>query len=91
MWTGVQWTGTIGAGQTQLWFTWGWPAHRHVIWHIMSTTVALGSPEHRLGRCSRAGEPNAVHLLDYREEPYVANADVRGALRRAFVARGVHP
>ena len=44
MWTGVQWTGTIGAGQTQLWFTWGWPAHRHVIWHIMSTTVALGSP-----------------------------------------------
>ena len=44
MWTGVQWTGTIGAGQTQLWFTWGWPAAKHVIWHIMSTTVANGSP-----------------------------------------------
>jgi hypothetical protein len=44
MWTGVQWVGTIGPGQTQLWFTWGWPAYRHVIWHIMSTTSAPGSP-----------------------------------------------
>ena len=44
MWTGVQWTGTINPGQTQLWFTWGWPADRHVIWHIMSTTAAPGGP-----------------------------------------------
>ena len=44
MWTGVQWTGTIGPGQTQLWFTWGWPADRHVLWHIMSNTPAVGSP-----------------------------------------------
>jgi hypothetical protein len=44
MWTGVQWTGTIGAGQTRLWFTWGWPANYHVIWHLMSNTVANGAP-----------------------------------------------
>jgi hypothetical protein len=44
MWTGVQWTGTIDPGQTQLWFTWGWPADRHVIWHLMSDTAAPGSP-----------------------------------------------
>ena len=44
MWTGVQWTGTIGPSQTQLWFTWGWPADLHVIWHIMSTAPAPGAP-----------------------------------------------
>jgi hypothetical protein len=44
MWTGVQWSGTIGPGQTQLWFTWGWPAGRHVIWHIMAVTPAPGAP-----------------------------------------------
>ena len=44
MWTGVQWTATIGPGQTQLWFTWGWPASRHVIWYLMPTTPAIGAP-----------------------------------------------
>ena len=24
--------------------TWGWPAHQHMLWPVMSTTVALGSP-----------------------------------------------
>jgi hypothetical protein len=42
--TGVQWTGTIGPGQTQLWSTWGWPAAQHVVWHIMSDTAAPGAP-----------------------------------------------
>ncbi len=42
--TGVQWTATIGPGQTQLWFTWGWPAARHVIWYMMSSTAAPGAP-----------------------------------------------
>ena len=44
MWTGVQWTGTIGPGQTQLWFTWGWPAAWHVVWHLMSRTPLPGGP-----------------------------------------------
>jgi hypothetical protein len=44
MWTGVQWTATIGPGATQLWFTWGWPAQQHVIWHVMPTTPAIGAP-----------------------------------------------
>ena len=42
--TGVQWQGIIGPGQTQLWYTWGWPASKHVLWHIMSDTVAVGAP-----------------------------------------------
>jgi hypothetical protein len=42
--TGIQWTGTIGPGQTQLWFTWGWPAAWHVIWYMMPDTPAPGAP-----------------------------------------------
>src|SRR4029077_13143432 len=33
MWTGVQWTGTIPAGATRRWFTWGWPNLWHVVWY----------------------------------------------------------
>jgi hypothetical protein len=44
MWTGVQASPTIGAGQTKLYFTWGWPADRHVLWHVMPITPAVGAP-----------------------------------------------
>lgn len=45
MYTGVQFTGTLAAGQTQRWFTWGWNATRHVVWYVMPTTPRVGSPE----------------------------------------------
>jgi len=45
MWTGVQWTGTIGPNQTQLWYTWGWPAPWHVVWYLMSTSPHPGAPQ----------------------------------------------
>ena len=45
MWTGVQWTGTIGPHQTHKWFTWGWPAKRHVVWYLMPITPKIGAPE----------------------------------------------
>jgi hypothetical protein len=45
MWTGVQWTGTIGPGGTQLWFTWGWPAHEHVVWYLMPTSPQPGAAQ----------------------------------------------
>jgi len=45
MYTGVQWTGTLPGNATQKWFTWGWPAASHVLWHMMPTTVQLGAPE----------------------------------------------
>jgi hypothetical protein len=44
MWTGVQATEAIGAGQSQLYFTWGWPADWHVLWHVMSDTATSGAP-----------------------------------------------
>lgn len=44
MWTNVQFTGTLPAGATQRWFTFGWPASWHVVWYMQPTTVRLGSP-----------------------------------------------
>lgn len=44
MWTGVQATPTIGGGATIRYFTWGWPASRHVLWHVMPVTSSGGSP-----------------------------------------------
>ena len=45
MWTGVQWTGTIPAGATWKWFTWGWPTQWHVVWYLMPTSPAPGAPQ----------------------------------------------
>lgn len=43
-WSGVQFTGTLGAGQTQGWFTFGWPAQWHVVWTVVPTTPNPGNP-----------------------------------------------
>lgn len=40
MWTGTQWTGTLAAGASGQWFTFGWPANWHVVWYMIPTTVA---------------------------------------------------
>ncbi len=45
MWTGVQWTGTLPAGASARWFTWGWQASRHVVWYMMPTSPRVGSPQ----------------------------------------------
>jgi hypothetical protein len=44
MTTGVQWTGSLAANQTQRWFTFNWPATWHVIWYMMPTSPQ-GIPE----------------------------------------------
>jgi hypothetical protein len=46
-WTGVQFRGSVGANQTQCWFTFNWPAHWHVLWTVMPTTPVLGAPQIR--------------------------------------------
>ncbi|WP_068403016.1 hypothetical protein [Kribbia dieselivorans] len=43
--TNVQFTGTLAAGASQRWFTFGWPASWHVVWYMMPTTVRNGAPE----------------------------------------------
>ncbi|HBL31059.1 MAG TPA: hypothetical protein DD490_29880 [Acidobacteria bacterium] len=44
-WTGVQFRGTIPAGQTWTWFTFAWPAHWHVLWTVVPTNNHSGSPQ----------------------------------------------
>jgi hypothetical protein len=44
-WTGVQFRGNLGANQTRRWFTFNWPAHWHVYWTVVPTTVRPGAPE----------------------------------------------
>ncbi|HEX8306355.1 MAG TPA: hypothetical protein VF612_15885 [Jatrophihabitans sp.] len=45
MWTGIQWTGTVAAGVSDQFFTFGWPAEWHVVWYVMPTTVQPGAPQ----------------------------------------------
>lgn len=45
MWTGVQWTGSLGPGASQRWFTWGWPSAWHVVWYMMPTSPRVGAPQ----------------------------------------------
>lgn len=42
---GTQWYGLIEGNQTQLWFTWGWPANWHVVWHVMPLTPCPGGAQ----------------------------------------------
>jgi len=40
---GVQFTGTVPAGQTRRWFTFGWPAAWHVVWNVVTTAPVPGN------------------------------------------------
>jgi hypothetical protein len=42
---GVQFTGTVAAGQSTRWFTYNWPASWHVVWTVVPTTPKVGAPE----------------------------------------------
>jgi len=42
---GVQWLGTIAPNSQGRWFTYGWPANRHVIWTVMPITPCPGGPQ----------------------------------------------
>jgi hypothetical protein len=42
---GVQFTGTVPAGQTQRWFTFNWPQAWHVEWNVVPTSPRPGAPQ----------------------------------------------
>ncbi|MBS1809722.1 MAG: S8 family serine peptidase [Acidobacteria bacterium] len=44
-WVGVQFRGNVPAGATRRWFTYNWPAHWHVMWTVVPTTVRPGGPQ----------------------------------------------
>jgi len=46
-WTGVQFRGTVPANRTRRWFTFRWPAQRHVLWTVVPTTPKRGGPQIR--------------------------------------------
>ena len=39
MTTGVQFTGTLTANQTNRWFTFNWNAASHIVWYMMPTST----------------------------------------------------
>jgi len=43
--TGVQFRGNVGAGETKTWFTSDWPAHWHVVWTVVPTSITPGGPQ----------------------------------------------
>jgi hypothetical protein len=45
MYTGVQWTGSLAANQTQRWFTFNWNPASHVVWYMMPTSPNPGAAE----------------------------------------------
>ena len=45
MWTNVQFSGTLGPGASNRWFTWGWPASQHMIWYVVPTSPQAGAPQ----------------------------------------------
>jgi hypothetical protein len=45
MHTGVQWTGSLNANQTQRWFTFNWAPASHVVWYMMPTTPNASGAE----------------------------------------------
>jgi hypothetical protein len=38
--TGVQFTGTLAANQTQRWFTFNWNPANHIVWYMIPTSNA---------------------------------------------------
>jgi len=42
---GTQFTGSLPAGGTRRWFTFGWPAGWNVIWTVVSTSPVVGNPQ----------------------------------------------
>lgn len=45
MWTNIQFTGTLGPGASNRWFTFNWPTSWHVVWYMMPTTPRVGNPQ----------------------------------------------
>jgi hypothetical protein len=45
MTTGVQFTGTLTANQTQKWYTFNWNPVNHVIWYMVPSSVNTSAPE----------------------------------------------
>ena len=83
---GVQWYGTIAAGATQSWFTYGWPASWHVLWTVMPLRPVPGTATFMEGP-GRTGQCHAGYVLDRGEKFDLEYRQVRGAIRHSQPVR----
>ena len=73
-WVGVQFHGTIAAGRTQRWFTFNWPAHWHVLWTVVPTSVTPGGAQVRWNvMVERASDAFITYWIDITN---ISNASV---------------
>ena len=73
-WVGVQFRGTIAAGRTQRWFTFNWPAHWHVLWTVVPTSVTPGGAQIRWNvMVERASDACITYWIDITN---ISNASV---------------
>ncbi|WP_246052812.1 S8 family peptidase [Actinocorallia herbida] len=64
-WGGVQFHGTLAAGQTARWFTHSWPAHWHVVWTVVPTSPQPGAPQLTWRvRTERSSDRFAAYWID---------------------------
>lgn len=64
-WVGVQFRGTVPAGQTARWFTFNWPAHWHMVWTVVPTTVRPGAPQIKWNvQVERASDAYITYWID---------------------------
>ena len=62
--TGVQFSGTLAAGATGSWFTYGWPAQWHVLWTVVPLTTCPGSMQLKWRtRVERANANTATYWI----------------------------
>ena len=62
--TGVQFYGTVAAGATHSWFTYGWPARWHVLWTVVPLSTCQGAPQIKWRtRIERADANNATYWI----------------------------
>jgi hypothetical protein len=45
MWTNTQFTGSLGPGASNRWFTFNWPASWHVVWYVVPTSPQSGAAQ----------------------------------------------
>lgn len=81
-WLGVQFTGTIPAGQTRRWFTHSWPAHWHVVWTVVPTTPRAGAPQISWRvQVERASDSHITYWIDITNvSPSSVNIEARYAV-----------
>jgi hypothetical protein len=81
-WVGVQFTGTISAGQTRRWFTHSWPAHWHVVWTVVPTTPRAGAPQISWRvQVERASDSHITYWIDITNvSPSSVNIEARYAV-----------